>query len=261
MANPHGTPIWYELVATDPEAAKRFYEAVLDWRIEDRPPGPMDYRMISVADEGNVGGLAGIGPHTPLAAANPGWRFYIGVDDVDATAAAIEQAGGAIGIAPFDLPGVGRMALAKDPQGLPFFVMRGESDAESHAFNSMALGKCGWNELVTPDQAAGNMFYAAVFGWTYPDSMTMPGEMGDYVFVDCAGQMIGGTMTAQYYGGPAAWRFYFRAADIDAAARAVRDGGGTVHMGPVDVPGNNRVFIATDPAGSTFGVVAAAAVS
>lgn len=259
MANPHGTPIWYELVAADPDAAKLFYEAVLDWRIEDRPPGPMDYRMIAAAAEDNVGGLAAIGPDTPVSAANPGWRFYIGVDDVDATAVAIERAGGAIGIAPFDLPGVGRMALAEDPQGLPFFIMRGEIDAESRTFDASALGKCGWNELVTPDQAVGNAFYAAVFGWTYPDSMTMPGDMGDYVFVHCAGRLIGGTMTAQSYGGPPAWRFYFRAADIEAAARTIRDGGGTVHMGPVDVPGGDRVIIASDPAGSAFGVVAAAA--
>ena len=33
MANPNGTPIWYELQATAADAAKAFYEAVVGWQI------------------------------------------------------------------------------------------------------------------------------------------------------------------------------------------------------------------------------------
>ena len=36
MANPHGSFIWYELMTPDPAAAKRFYDAVVGWNIDDR---------------------------------------------------------------------------------------------------------------------------------------------------------------------------------------------------------------------------------
>lgn len=254
MANPHGMPIWYELVTADADAAKAFYDDVIGWTIEARPAGEMDYRMIVAADGTNVGGVAGLGPDTPPAAATPGWRVYFGVDDVDATAAAITSAGGGIAIPPFDLPGVGRMALAADPQGIAFFVMRGAIEGESTAYERSGMGKCNWNELATPDQSAANAFYASVFGWTYPDRMPM-GEMGDYVFIEDAGQQIGATMTAVANGAPPNWYFYFRAADIELAAETVRRRGGTVHMSPQEVPGGDRVILASDPAGLMFGVV------
>lgn len=253
MANPHGTPIWYELVSTDAEASRTFYETVIGWTIDAKPQGDMDYRMITAADGSNAGGLAGLSPGTPAAAAKPGWRFYIGVDDVDATAAKIVEAGGSIAIPPFDLPGVGRMALAADPHGIAFFIMRGASDDDSNAWDRTGMGKCNWNELMTPDQSAANAFYAEVFGWTYPDSMAM-GEMGDYIFIDAAGTQIGATMTAPD-GPPPNWQFYFRAPDIEDAAAKVAANGGTVHAGPMDVPGGDRIIVASDPHGLMFGVV------
>lgn len=257
MANPHGTPIWYELGAVDPDAAKRFYEAVAAWTIEARPAGEMDYRMITVTGADNVGGLARFDPaQAPTAAMKPGWRVYLGVDDVDATVASITEAGGAVHLGPFDLDGVGRMAFVADPQGNPFYVMRGASDDSSTAFGRAALGKCSWHELTTSDAVAGNAFYAAVFGWSYPRKMEMPGEMGDYTFIDCAGQELGATMKASMPGQPTGWHFYFRVADIDAAAEAVKATGGTVHMGPMEVPGGERVIMASDPAGTPVGFVA-----
>src|SRR3546814_15278463 len=84
---------------------------------------------------------------------------------------------------PWRIEGVGRMALVRDPQGNPFYVMRGASDENSTAFSRDGMGKCNWNELATTDQEGAHAFYAAVFGWTFPDRMPM-GEMGDYVFVE-----------------------------------------------------------------------------
>jgi predicted enzyme related to lactoylglutathione lyase len=39
----------------------------------------------------------------------------------------------------------------------------------------------------------------------------------------------------------------------------VRDGGGTVLLGPHEVPDGDRIIVATDPHGVVFGVVAAGA--
>jgi predicted enzyme related to lactoylglutathione lyase len=137
--------------------------------------------------------------------------------------------------------------------------MRGASPENSTAFvRHGTLGKSCWNELSTSDAVAGNAFYAEVFGWTYPDAMTMPGDMGDYTFIDCAGQALGATMKASMPGQPIGWQPYFRVADVDAAAEMVTAHGGTVHMGPMEVPGGERIIVAADPAGTVVGFVAGA---
>ena len=35
----------------------------------------------------------------------------------------------------------------------------------------------------------------------------------------------------------------------------VKNGGGTVHAGPMDVPGGDLIIVASDPHGTMFGVV------
>ena len=258
MPNPHGSPIWYELLSGDAARSKAFYDDVIGWTIADKSDQPgMDYRMIATSGGDFVGGMMPLTQEMRDGGAAPAWLFYIGVDDVDATAAKIAEKGGAIHMPPFDIPGVGRLAMVGDPQGNPFYIMRGASPDSSTAWSPDGMGKCAWNELATSDQAAGDAFYAALFGWSYPDKMDMPEEMsgGAYRFIAAAGQPIGATMTAGR-GQPAGWQFYFRAPDIEAAAAKVAAGGGTVTAGPMDVPGGDRIIVATDPEGVAFGVVA-----
>lgn len=252
MRNPEGTPIWYELLTADPRASKAFYDDVVGWTIEAEPSGDIDYRMIDTGN-GPVGGVMRLSEEMAAGGARPTWLFYIGVDDVDATVAKIEAARGGVLMPAFDIPSVGRIAFVTDPQGIPFYVMRGASDEWSAAFDRMGMGKCNWNELATSDQAGAQAFYATVFGWRYPDKMPMD-EMGDYVFVEAAGTTIGATMTRRADGPPAGWQFYFRAPDIDAAAEKVKTGGGKVHAGPMEVPGGDRIIVASDPHGVMFGV-------
>ena len=255
MTNPEGSPIWYELMTTDPDASKAFYDEVIGWTVQDKPVGDMDYRMIDSGNKGEfVGGVFRLTEQMVAGGAKPTWLFYIGVNDVDASVEKIKAAGGGVMMPAWDVPDVGRMAMVTDPQGIPFYVMRGASDGNSTAFDRMGMGKCNWNELSTPDQAGANAFYATVFGWTYPDKMPM-GADGDYIFVQAGDQTIGATMNRPADSPPAAWRFYFRAPDIEAAAAKVTKNGGTVHAGPMEVPGGDRIIVASDPLGVMFGVV------
>ena len=58
MPNPHGTPIWYELLTDDHDASKTFYDHVIGWTLGGKPESsPMDYRMIETADGSMVGGV------------------------------------------------------------------------------------------------------------------------------------------------------------------------------------------------------------
>ncbi|MBX9740248.1 MAG: VOC family protein [Beijerinckiaceae bacterium] len=257
MTNRHGMPIWYELLTNDAVGSKKFYDAVIGWSIATQSGTPgVDYRMIATHGGDFVGGMMPLTDDMRSGGAKPAWLFYIGVDDVDATAAAITAKGGSIHLPPFDIPQVGRIAMVADPQSNPFYIMRGASPEASAAWERSGMGKCNWNELATSDQTAGNAFYADIFGWTFPHKMEMPGDMGDYMFIEAAGETIGATMMAGVQPGqPTGWQFYFRAPDIEAAAETVRAQGGMVHAGPMEVPGGDRIIVASDPQGVNFGVV------
>lgn len=255
MTNPHGTPIWYELLTPDHAASKRFYDAVIGWTIGDKPPGDLDYRMISAGD-GQVGGVMALTEAMTTGGAKPSWLFYLGVDDVDATADRITAAGGAVLMPPVDLPGVGRMAFVADPMGAPFYIMRGSSDAQSTAFryqDTAAPGHAIWNELSAPDPAAAIAFYAQLFGWRQEGAMRM-GELGEYQFIHDANGAIGAVMPVMPDARPG-WLFYFMVTEIDAAASRVAQAGGAIEQEPVEIPGGSFSLVATDPHGVRFGLV------
>ncbi len=253
MVNPHGTPIWYELMTPDSGASASFYEGVIGWRVAQPTAGPMDYRQIDTGSAA-VGGMLALSPQMLEGGARPGWMVYIGVDDVDAAAGELVRNGGSIHIPPRDLPGVGRMAMVADPQGTAFYIMRGFSEEDSKAWERTGMGKCNWQELSSPDPEAARRFYADVFGWSFPDSMPMPGG-GSYEFIDVGGQTIGAIMPAGREQ-PDGWMLYFRAPDIDRAAANVKESGGTVRSGPMEVPGGDRIITAADPQGIPFGIAA-----
>lgn len=249
MANPHGTPIWYELVTTDVDAAQLFYADVVGWQVAPFDNSPVDYRILTAPDGQGAGGLV----KQPDPDMKPGWYGYIGVDDVDAAAAKVTALGGSVRVAPTDIPGVGRFAFAADPQGLRFYVMKGASEQDSRAFVRMVDGHCDWNEIVTSDGDGALAFYGDLFGWENRERMSM-GEMGDYCFLDLGEVRLGALMQARP-GWPTRWTYYFRVSSIAAAAERVTAAGGAVTMGPQEVPGGDHIIHGTDPQGIAFALV------
>jgi hypothetical protein len=250
--NRHGSFIWYELLTGDPDAAAAFYGDVVGWTAASADQPGVDYRIFSAEGSPVAGhmklpdGAAGMGMR-------PGWLGYIGVDEVDSAVAAIAAEGGRVHMPAMDMEGVGRMALVADPQGVPFYVMRGESGEASTSFAPMKPGHCNWNELSTPDQDGALAFYAGQFGWEKGEVMPM-GEMGGYQFIHHGGGRIGAIMTNPP-GRPAGWNFAFGVPSADAAAERIPAAGGTVHQGPIEVPGGDWVVMASDPQGAAFMVV------
>jgi Predicted enzyme related to lactoylglutathione lyase len=53
-----------------------------------------------------------------------------------------------------------------------------------------------------------------------------------------------------------AWTFYVNVEGIDAAIERLTTHGGTVQMGPQEVPGGSWIVQATDPQGVPFALVA-----
>lgn len=259
MTKPESDFIWYELMTTDPDAAADFYGAVVGWKITG-PVGPdgRDYRMIARDDGGNAGGVLGLTKEMCEAGARPIWMPYLYAADVDATLSAIEAEGATVQMPPADLP-VGRIAMVTDPQGVPIYVMHpippeGNPDAVSDVFSREAVQHARWNELASPDLEASKRFYARYFGFEFNEAMSM-GEMGDYCFIDRGDKRLGAIMQRQNENQPAAWLIYFGVPSVTKAKAAIEQNGGSVLMGPQEVPGGEWVIAATDPQGAGFGLV------
>jgi len=257
--NPQGDFIWYELMTPDPDGAKAFYDAVVGWEISGEGPAEYNgYRMIGRSDGKFAGGLLPLTPEMQQHGARPTWLGYVYVPDVDETIASIEAAGGKALMPATDVPNVGRIAMVADPQGAPFYVMRpippeGDPNAQSDVFSTSAQQRVNWNELSTSDPAAARRFYGEQFGWDSAEFMPM-GEMGDYRFIDHHGQRLGalcGTMPGQQ----SRWRYYIRVPSIAKAKELVEGNGGTVAMGPHEVPTGDWILIGTDPQGAEFALV------
>ncbi|MCA8867997.1 MAG: VOC family protein [Rhodobacteraceae bacterium] len=248
MTNRQGTPVWYELMTRNPDAAQVFYGSVLDWHFLKTPGGPQaDYRIASAGADT----VAGLLPMPGHAEGMPDmWFIYVGVNDVDAVAERVKMLGGTIEMQPTDIPGIGRFAFCCDPQGAYFYLMRGDSDQNSRAFSPDTPGHCSWNELVTTDQTAALGFYRELFGWEHGCAMAM-GDAGDYTFINHQGAMIGAMMDLPQSGAQPFWNFAFTVSDIDRAKSAVETGGGQVRLGPIQLPGDGGWLIqATDPNGA-----------
>lgn len=254
MTNRQGEIIWYELMTRDAAKAAAFYGAVVGWQVGAPPSGGPDYRMI-VAPDGNAGGMLQLDAAMLAAGASPTWLAYFGVDDVDARVASIVGEGGKVMVPAWDAAGVGRIAMVTDPQGVPFYVMRGATEgATSTVYQRRGMGHVGWNELFAPDAEAALGFYHRQFGLTRMGGMPM-GEMGEYSFIGHDGGEPMGAIMRCPPGAKPGWSFYIRVEDVDAAKARVEGAGGTVINGPMDVPGGERVLQAVDPDGATFGLV------
>ena len=251
MSDRHGTPIWYELMSKDPLTARRFYAAVLGWYIDEMAPAgfTMDYRMIN-AGNSLVGGVFKLTDDMCEQGAAPCWMMYIGVDDVDACASAITAAGGSVLMPAFDIPNIGRIAMLSDPQGAPFYVMRGVSEGTSTACNPDSAGHGAWHELHATDGVRATDFYSEQFGWGKSRGVDM-GPMGIYQLISIGGRDLGGIMTDARFPRPA-WLVYFRVDGIELAARRIVEAGGQVIHGPMEVPGGGWIVNGLDPEGVMF---------
>jgi predicted enzyme related to lactoylglutathione lyase len=257
-AAPQGDFIWYELMTTDPDAAKAFYDAVVGWDISEGSPEFNGYRMIGRNDGGFAGGVLPLTSEMQRHGARPTWLGYVHVDDVDAKLEAIEAAGGKMLMPATDIPNVGRIAMVADPQGAPFYVMKpippaNDPNARSDVFSLDAEQRVGWNELQTSDIEAARKFYGTQFGWDSEDFMDM-GEMGKYRFWDHQGTRLGGLFTADQAQHPR-WRYYIRVSSIAEAKAAAEANGGTIHMGPHLVPTGDYIIIGSDPQGAEYALV------
>jgi predicted enzyme related to lactoylglutathione lyase len=113
-------------------------------------------------------------------------------------------------------------------------------------------GKFIWRDLLTSDVGAARKFYGALFGWQFADTAN-----GRYVVITHGGRPIGGMVAAQpgMKVNVSQWVSWLSVPDVDAAAQLVRESGGNVIRGPLDLAGRGRLAVVTDPQGALLVLV------
>ena len=108
-----------------------------------------------------------------------------------------------------------------------------------------------WVDLSVPNIDAATTFYTSVLGWTLEDQ----GEnYGHYHLASIEGHQAAGLGPPMEPGQPSVWTLYFSAPDLDAAADAVTENGGTVLVPPMEVGPMGAMAVALDPTGAAFGL-------
>ncbi|MCG8545353.1 MAG: VOC family protein [Alphaproteobacteria bacterium] len=112
---PHGKFHWNELMTRDVERAKAFYENAIGWTFNgmEMPEGTYWVAMVGEEPAGGMFEMKG----DDFEGVPDHWMAYLSVDDVDACVAKATADGATIMRPPFDVEGIGRIALLKEPGG------------------------------------------------------------------------------------------------------------------------------------------------
>lgn len=248
-----GSLLWVDLGSPDVPASAAFYGALFGWDFQSQGPEAGGYGMFAL--DGKTVAAAG-----PLmgGGASAAWTVYFHTPDADATAKAVEQAGGTVRMAPMDVFTAGRLAAFTDPAGAGFAVWQPGDTRGLGAVNEP--NSLCWAELHTAEPERAKAFYRTVFDWQTQD---MP--MGDFTYTVVSpagggeganqGGIMGLSEEMRQGGWTTSWRPYFEVADCDAAVGVAQGNGGTVVMPPESVPGVGRMAALTDPFGASFSII------
>lgn len=113
---PHGFFHWNELHTRDAEQAKRFYGEALGWTFDGMEMGEGGTYWICMSGGKPAAGILTMGGSQSDGPAER-WVSYLSVDDADARVELAVKAGATIVAPLFDVPGVGRIAMIREPGG------------------------------------------------------------------------------------------------------------------------------------------------
>jgi uncharacterized protein len=243
--------VWYELLTTDVAAAKAFYVDVVGWTTRAVSMPGFVYGLFDAAT-GPVAGLVEM-PQGLQQHAAPHWMGYVAVADLDSTVAGVMQLGGAVRVAPTDIPDISRFAVVADPQNATLALVKGSRPSQAGAAALGTPGHVGWHELFAADWEKAFSFYSKLFGWqkTHADV----GPTGKYQQFATGGDTLGAMSTKPETLSLPFWLYYFNVGDIEIAAKRVKDRGGEILYGPIAVPGGSWIVHCKDPQGAIFGLL------
>ena len=239
-----GRVVWHDLFTDDVSVSKSFYEKVAGWYYVTEHAtdfawggGEGDFILALSGNEAGAGFVehSDIRPH--------GWVPYVEVSDVDSAARKATELGGSLVRAPFDVPGVGRNCILRDPIG----ALLGMSVSQ-HAFPvptiqfGPELYQAGSSDFPAP-------FYHQLFGW----DISQPDDANPVSSVfESAGKKVGflGEFKTRQEAQPS-WIPCIRVADLSEASHRVQDAQGSIIERKEATPGEYGLALIADKNGVT----------
>jgi hypothetical protein len=252
-----GVPCWVDTWQPDADAAMKFYGRLFGWESDETADAPGDVKHYVCRLRGRDVAAVASGPDVPTTA----WNTYVWVDDVHATVAKVQAAGGSVLREPFEALDGGRVAIVADPSGAAIGLWRPGDHGGAQLINEP--GAWAMSMLVTPDPERAVRFYGEVFGWATESfgmggaeftMFTLPGYVGGEPEQPVPRDVVAVLAPpGAADGAPAHWSVDFWIRDPDEAARITSEMGGQVLAEPFDVPdlGMRQAALA-DPQGATF---------
>jgi predicted enzyme related to lactoylglutathione lyase len=260
-----GVPCWIDTTPPDLDVSLAFYGELFGWDFEDVAPegAPGPYHVAQLGGKS----VAAVRPQQPGQSRPATWNTYVWVEDADATAARVRDAGGTVIVETRETGDAGRMAVFADPEGATFCIWEPKAHRGAEVVNEP--GSLNFNVLHTRDLEAAQAFYGAVFGWevihgafwalpAYGDFLEQrtPGLRENIAamgapprFEEVVASV--GPIPADQPGVRPHWGVTFAVDDADTIAARATELGGRVDVPPVDAPWT-RMTVITDPQGASF---------
>lgn len=240
--------MWVDVSSPDLEKSRTFYSGLFGWDAQVVPdPQAGGYTMFLHDGKMVAAGSPTFSPEQPAA-----WSTYVHSTDADATARAVQEAGGQVITAPMDVMGQGRMAVFTDSTGAFISIWQPQAHRGAELVN--APGSFSWNELYTRDLPRAREFYQKVFGWGTEET-----SMGDgaYTVFQVDGRPIAGgldmsTMLPESI--PPHWLVYFTVENTEDTVARARELGAAILAGPQPTPMGPMAVI-EDPVGASFAII------
>lgn len=258
MPNPDqhaaGDFVWMELATTDLPGAKQFYGALFGWRPCDIPMGPDFVYTMFLHHNRDACAAYTMKPEDQALGIPSHWLLYVAVDNADEAVSRALQLGGQPLSPAFDIPGVGRMAVIRDPVGAIFAIFQPGSHrgmgivAEDGAF-------C-WADLETPDRQLAAKFYGDLFGWEF--MLGKDKDPNGYLHIKNGDRFIGGLPSSRELppNVPPHWLGYFQCENCENQTATALALGAAIKVPPMIVEGQFHFSVLADPQGAVFALFA-----
>jgi predicted enzyme related to lactoylglutathione lyase len=112
----HGHFYWNELMTSNVEQAKAFYHDTLGWEFQPMPMEPGGTYWLVPGEPNPICGMFEMSGEQ-FDGMSDHWLSYIAVDDVDQRVEKARSSGATIAREPWDIPGIGRIAMIQEPGG------------------------------------------------------------------------------------------------------------------------------------------------
>ncbi len=240
-----GRVVWHDLFTKDVSVSRSFYERVAGWTyvVEQAKDfawggGERDF-VLAISD-----GEAGAGFVELSCSQIDGWISYVEVSDVDLTADRAIGLGGRVEKPPFDVPGVGRNCLLRDPSGGWIGI-----SLSRHKF-PIPTNQFGLDIYLAPAGGFPVAFYRGLFDWEFQQETR---SNGTFTKIISGGSQVG----FQFSSNAAAnrkpsWLPSIRVESLSEALCQLRNNDGGILDQVMDAPDGHPEALVSDKNGTLF---------